>query len=132
MHAARFSAAGMRQAGIIAAAGIDALDTMVERISRRSRERRGWRRGSRGSTAWRSTWPACRRTSSTSDVTAQGLDAEELVTEAGCVGRPSLEHQDRPVRAVTHYGITVEDIDHTLTTSMDVMRSDRQPVLPQS
>ncbi|MCX5645079.1 MAG: low-specificity L-threonine aldolase [Phycisphaerae bacterium] len=123
---------GMRQAGIIAAAGIVALDQMVGRI-----------RDDHDNAARLATGIA--RIDGLSidlarvqtnivyfDVMTKGLDAENLVRQLGARGVKVLSTGPARLRAVTHYGISADDIDQTLSTLADVMRSDRQPVPPQS
>ena len=64
------------------------------------------------------------------DVTAQGLNAEDLVSSWRS-RRQGPEHGPGPFRAVTHYGITADDIDQTLSMLADVMRSDTRLVRPR-
>ena len=85
----------MRQAGVIAAAGVVALDRMVDRLAedhanaRTLAEARG--EAAAGSA---STWPACRRTSSSSGSTVgrprSAAATDELVT--GCAARKVKIH----------------------------------------
>ena len=112
---------GMRQAGIIAAAGIIALQQMVERIVE---DHQNARRLAEGIARIRglSIDPARVQTNiiyfevATDRLTAQKLVAE--LSERGikllCVGPSRL-------RMVTHYGISSEDIDLALAGLAEIM-----------
>ena len=122
---------GMRQAGIIAAAGIVALDKMVGRI-----------REDHDNAARLATEIADRRPIPRFGPRADqyrllrrdgpGTGRRESRAAARRSRRQGLKHGTGPFRTVTHYGIEADDIDQTLSTLVDVMRPDKQPVPPQS
>ena len=111
---------GMRQAGIIAAAGLVALDTMVDRLNEDHDNARALARG-------------------LASVPGIGLDAESVQTNivmVEVVDRPVQEFiaalKDRGVlvtypggkrvRMVTHYGIDEDDIEEALSIVESVAR----------
>ena len=111
---------GMRQAGIIAAAGLVALDTMVDRLNEDHDNARALARG-------------------LASVPGIGLDAESVQTNivmVEVVDRPVQEFiaalKDRGVlvtypggkrvRMVTHYGIDEDDIEEALSIVESIAR----------
>jgi threonine aldolase len=113
---------GMRQAGIIAAAGIVALETMIDRLAE---DHANARRLAEGITAIEglATEPACVRTNILYCDLAGGRfsDAEFLERLA----KKGLRiHHTGPARfrMLTHYGIGAADIDAALAILRDVMR----------
>ena len=100
----------MRQAGIVAAAGVYALDHHVARLSDDHAARAAWPRDS-SPRASRSTSSESRRTSSRS-ISDCGLDRDEALgrlRKAG-VGLSATIHPT-VIRAVTHLEITDDDIE---------------------
>ena len=123
---------GMRQAGIIAAAGIVALDKMVGRIREDHDNAARLATGIARIDGLSIDLARVQTNIVYFDVTAKGLDAENLVRQLGARGVKVLSTGPARLRAVTHYGIAADDIDQTLSTLADVMRPDRPPVPPQS
>lgn len=112
---------GMRQSGIIAAAGIAALEQMVERIAE---DHKNARRLTEGIARIKglSVDPAKTQTNIVYfDLASERLTAEKLVTGLTKKGIRLLSVGPRRLRAVTHYGITAEDIDLTLTVLRELM-----------
>jgi threonine aldolase len=114
---------GMRQAGIIAAAGIVALETMIDRLAE---DHANARRLAEGIAAIEglTTDPACVRTNILYCDLAGGRfsDAEFLERLA----KKGLRiHHTGPARfrMLTHYGIDAADIDAAVAILRDVMRS---------
>ena len=114
---------GMRQAGIIAAAGIVALDSMVDRLAEDHTTRAPWPRGSaasRVSTCVRST-PAHqhgvlrsrRRRRASGQFAAALAERDVLVGARG----PST------FRAVTHYGLRGAEIEHAVEAAAEAAAS---------
>jgi threonine aldolase len=114
---------GMRQAGILAAAGIVALGEMVERLRE---DHDNAARLARGMAQIEGLSVALARVQTNIvyiDVTRGGLVAEELVKQLGGAGVKVLSTGPTRLRAVTHYGITADDIDQTLLALTRVMKS---------
>ena len=110
---------GMRQAGVLAAAGVIALESMVERLAE---DHAHARRLAEGLT----TLPGLRvdlATVETNIVRFQVVSAEratELVT--GCLARKVKVHHAGPaaIRCVTHKDVDAEDIDRALDAFREI------------
>jgi Threonine aldolase len=104
---------GMRQAGIIAAAGIVALETMVDRLAEDHANAR-----TLGEAIASLGYAIDLATVQTNIVifSTDGLatDAPALVARLGEHGVRASAFSDRRVRMVTHYGIERADIDYTV------------------
>ncbi len=114
---------GMRQAGVIAAAGITALQEMVDRLAEDHENARRLAEGVAG-IGGLSIEPAKVQT----NIIYFELDEErrtptELVTELNKTGVKLLAVGPRRLRAVTHYGISTEDIDLTVKALGEVMKA---------
>jgi threonine aldolase len=111
----------MRQSGIIAAAGIAALEQMVERIAEDHKNARRLTEGI-ARIEGLSVDPAKTQTNIVYfDLAIERLTAQKLVMELGKKGIKLLPVGPRRLRAVTHYGISAEDIDLTLATLRELM-----------
>ena len=114
---------GMRQAGIIAAAGITALEEMVDRLAE---DHKNARRLAEGIAAigGLSIDPERVQTDIVYfELVGSRLTADELVTELGKKGIKILRVGPSRLRAVTHYGISAEDIDLTVKALGEVMKA---------
>ena len=114
---------GMRQAGIIAAAGITALEEMVDRLAE---DHKNARRLAEGIAAigGLSIDPERVQTDIVYfELAGNRLTADELVTELGKKGIKILRVAPSRFRAVTHYGISAEDIDLTVKALGEVMKA---------
>jgi len=116
---------GMRQAGILAAAGIVALDTMIDRIhedhDNAARLAKGISR-----IAGLSTDLAYVQTNIVYfDVAREKMSPDELVTRLAARGVRVLSVGPARLRAVTHYGTTTGDIDQALSVLADVIQPGR-------
>jgi len=113
---------GMRQCGIIAAAGITALEQMVDRIAE---DHANARRLAEGITRIQGL-AANREGTQTNiiyfELVSEQLTAETLVKELGEKGIKLLQTGPSQIRAVTHYGTTAEDIDLTLAALDKIMQ----------
>lgn len=112
---------GMRQAGIIAAAGVVALQQMVDRVAE---DHKNTRRLAEGIAQIRglSIDPARVQTNIIYfDIAADRLAPEKLVTELGKRGIKLLCLGPSRLRMVTHSGISSEDIDLALAALAEVM-----------
>lgn len=114
---------GMRQSGVIAAAGITALEEMVDRLAE---DHENARRLAKGIAAIRglSIDPATVQTDIVYfELAGNRLTADEMVKELGKKGIKILRVGPSRFRAVTHYGISAEDIDLTVKALDEVMKA---------
>ncbi len=110
---------GMRQAGIIAAAGIVALDKMIDRIRE---DHANAARLAQGIARIDGLCidPARVQTNIVYfDVVRDRISAETLVKRLAERGVKVLSVGPRRLRAVTHYGITAEDVDRAISLLSD-------------
>jgi threonine aldolase len=115
----RILGGGMRQAGIIAAAGIVALHSMIERLSEDHLNARVLAEGF-GLVAGLTVWPVKRRTNMVVFEVDEGSMAAVRFSAAlrnrgvlVCPRGPSA------FRAVTHYGVTRQDIDQAVMAAAE-------------
>src|SRR3990170_4630514 len=99
---------GMRQAGIIAAAGVYALENMVERLAEDHENARVLAQGLSAMPGIALTPPP---RSNLVFFVAEGWDLGELVGRLGERGVLCLDEGGR-IRMVTHYGIDRDDVEH--------------------
>ena len=102
----------MRQAGVLAAAGIVALETMVERLEHDHRRARQLAELVAGAFPESGYDPASCRTNI---VAFDHPDARALVAELADVGVLGGTLSPRRVRLVTHLGVDDEDLDYVAT-----------------
>jgi len=114
---------GMRQAGILAAAGIVALDTMIDRLREDHDNAARLAQGIARIDGLSIDLARVQTNIVYFNVTATGLDAEGLGKSLGARGVRVLSTGPARLRAVTHYGITAADIEQTLFALADTMRS---------
>ncbi len=106
---------GMRQCGIIAAAGIEALENMTERLAE---DHDNARRLAQGIAEIPSLSIEPERVQTNIvffDLVGEAFSAEQLVAKLADKGVAILQLGPTRLRAVTHYGISAEDVDLTLT-----------------
>lgn len=111
---------GMRQAGIIAAAGIVALEEMVDRLQE---DHENAARLAQGIAELEGLAVECDRVQTNIvffDVTSKTFTAESFVADLARQGVLMLHLGPNRIRAVTHYGISGEDIDRALSVMSDV------------
>jgi threonine aldolase len=113
---------GMRQAGIIAAAGIVALEQMVDRLAEDHKNARRLAEGIAEIEGLSIDIAAVQTNIVYFDLDIDLLSVEQFLARLEkkgvkllCTGRPSR------FRVVTHYGIEAEDIDTTLVALKDAM-----------
>jgi len=105
---------GMRQAGIIAAAGIVALETMVDRMAEDHANARALAQGM-GLIAGLNVWPCARRTNMiVFDIEGGAKPAAQFAAYMKNEGVLLSQRDATSFRCVTHYGITRADIDRTV------------------
>ena len=100
---------GMRQAGIIAAAGVYALENMVDRLAEDHANARALAEGLAGIPGVNLVPPQTNLVY----FSAKGWDLTELVRRLGGEGVLCLEEGDGRIRMVTHYGIDRGDVEET-------------------
>ena len=114
---------GMRQSGIIAAAGIEALEQMVDRLAE---DHENARRLAEGIARIRGLSIELNRIQTNIvyfDMANDRFSAERLVKELSGRAVKVLRLGPGRLRAVTHYGISAEDIDLALAAMSEVMAS---------
>jgi len=112
---------GMRQAGIIAAAGIVALQQMVDRIEEDHKNARRLAEGIAHIHGLSIDLASVQTNIIYFDVVTDRLKAEKLVTELGKRGIKLLCVGPSRLRMVTHYGISSDDIDSALAALAEIM-----------
>ncbi|MBN1805157.1 MAG: low-specificity L-threonine aldolase [Sedimentisphaerales bacterium] len=112
---------GMRQCGIIAAAGITALEEMVDRIAEDHVNAQRLAQGI-ARIPGLSVEPARVQTNIVYfDLVNQQIKAEKLAGQLDDKGIRVIQLGPSHFRAVTHYGISAEDIDFALTALNEIM-----------
>lgn len=114
---------GMRQAGVIAAAGIVALTDMVDRLVE---DHANARRLARGllQVDGLSVNPEMVRTNIVYvDITREGLSSTALSEQLATEGVLLLPTGPQQLRAVTHYHVAGEDADHALDVIRRIMEA---------
>jgi len=112
---------GMRQAGVIAAAGITALEQMIDRLAQ---DHANAKRLAEGITRIPGLAVEMERVQTNIvffDLAGGVVSDEELVTKLGNRGVKMLRSGPGRIRAVTHYGISAEDIDSALAALAEAM-----------
>jgi threonine aldolase len=110
---------GMRQAGIIAAAGIVALTTMVDRLAEDHQNARALAQGL-GLVAGINVKPAARRTNMVFfEVDGDGAAARRFASALEQRGVLVSPREAGMFRAVTHHGVTRADIDRVVSAASE-------------
>ena len=116
----KMAGGGMRQAGIIAAAGLVALETMVERLAEDHANAKRLAVGLAGLPGIEVDPASCETNIIYAELPeGRGRDLADALKERGVLanGRSSW------VRFVTHFGITAEDVDEALDGVASAMRA---------
>ncbi|MBM4237410.1 MAG: low-specificity L-threonine aldolase [Euryarchaeota archaeon] len=106
---------GMRQAGVVAAPGIVALTKMVDRLADDHRNAKKLARGLRGLGTLGIDMRTVQTNIVLADVSPLGMKSSEFVAKAKRKAVLAADFGGSTVRFVTHYGITGEDIEETIT-----------------
>lgn len=114
---------GMRQAGVLAAAGIVAIKQMVDRLGEDHENARKMAEGIAGIKGLSIDPHRIRTNILHFDVDKEGLTAPKLVEMLDRKGIRMLPSGARRIRAVTHYQVTSANIDHALTVIGSLMQS---------
>jgi threonine aldolase len=112
---------GMRQAGIIAAPGIIALDKMITRLAEDHENARRLAEGIAHISGLSIDVSSVRTNIIYFDIETEHITAEQLRNSLEREGIKALSTGPGRFRLVTHYGIDAEDIDRTLTVLNDIM-----------
>ncbi len=113
---------GMRQAGVLAAAGIVALNEMIDRLAEDHANARRLAKGLAGISGLELDPGRYATNIVYFDVIQQGLNAAELVARLQREGVRMLAASPNTLRAVTHYEVTAQDIEYALSVMAKVMR----------
>ena len=113
---------GMRQTGVLAAAGIVALNEMIDRLAEDHANARRLAKGLAGISGLELDPGRYATNIVYFDVIQQGLIAAELVTRLQQKGVRVLAAGPRTLRAVTHYEVTAPDIEYALSVMAKAMR----------
>ena len=113
---------GMRQAGVLAAAGIVALNEMIDRLAEDHANARRLAEGLAGISGLELDPGRYATNIVYFDVIQQGLNAAELVARLQREGVRMLAAGPRTLRAVTHYEVTAPDIEYALSVMAKAMR----------
>ena len=112
---------GMRQSGIIAAAGIVALEEMIDRLPEDHANARRLAEGALGMEGVRIDMEAMQTNLVFIDFSGRGLTGKEVEQRLGQRGVRVLGREDGVVRFATHVGVDADDIDYALETMRDVL-----------
>jgi threonine aldolase len=112
---------GMRQAGIIAAAGVVALEQMVDRLAEDHRNARLFAEGIAEIKGLSTDLPRVRTDIMYFEVVSAKITAAQLVERLKREGVLVLSTGPQQIRAVTHYGIVEQDIHAALRVIRQVM-----------
>ncbi|MHC4436623.1 MAG: low-specificity L-threonine aldolase [Planctomycetota bacterium] len=112
---------GMRQSGIIAAAGITALEQMVDRIAEDHENAKRLAEGIARIPGLSIELNRIQTNIVYFDMADKQFDAGTFVTQLAAKGIKILQLAPSRLRAVTHYGISDEGIDLALTAMIEVM-----------
>ncbi len=112
---------GMRQCGIISAAGITALEEMVDRIVEDHENAQHLAKGIAQISGLSIDLERVRTNIVYFDLVSQKIKAEELASQLDEKGIKILQLGPSRFRAVTHYGISVEDIETALAAISEIM-----------
>jgi threonine aldolase len=116
---------GMRQAGVIAAAGIVALDTMIDRLAEDHAHASMLAEGLAGIDGISVVPVVCRTNIVMFQTTDPALSHERFIGLLAARGIRLAELGRGQIRAVTHRHVTSRDITTTLAATEDVMREHR-------
>jgi len=112
---------GMRQSGIIAAAGIEALEHMVDRLAEDHENARRLAEGIAHIPGLSIELNRIQTNIVYFDMADKQFDTGTLVTQLAGQGVKMLQVGPGRLRAVTHYGISTDDIDFALAAISEAM-----------
>ncbi len=112
---------GMRQVGVLAAAGIVALEQMVDRLAEDHANAQALVDGLAGVPGIAVEPSPCRTNIVYMRVTHPQMDARQLQERLGAQGVLMLALGPRLIRAVTHYHLTRQDVDAAVQVIREVL-----------
>jgi len=112
---------GMRQAGVIAAAGIEALDDMVDRLADDHANAHRLAEGLADMPGFAVDLASVQTNIVIWDLTTDRVSPQEVVERLGAEGVKILAIGGRQFRAVTHYGIETDDVEQAVDVARQVM-----------
>lgn len=112
---------GMRQAGVLAAAGIEALEHMVDRLADDHANARRLAEGLVEMPGFIVDLASVQTNIVIWNLTTDRVTPQEVVERLGAEGVKVLPIGGRQFRAVTHYGIEGDDIDQAVSVSRRIM-----------
>lgn len=112
---------GMRQAGVIAAAGIEAMDNMVDRLADDHANARRLAEGLADMPGFAVDLASVQTNIVIWDLTTDRVSPQEVVERLGAKGVKILAIGGRQFRAVTHYGIETDDVEQAVDVTRQVM-----------
>ena len=113
---------GMRQAGILAAAGIVALTEMVDRLADDHKNAKKLAEGLANMDSLFIDLDVVTTNIVYIDVTKKGMTSKILAERLHSRGIQLLPTGPKRLRAVTHYHVTSSDIDYTLDTFLSILK----------
>ncbi len=113
---------GMRQAGVLAAAGLVALNEMVDRLAEDHANARRFAEGLAALSGLELDPGRYQTNIVYFDVVKSNLTAAELVAALEKEGVRMLAAGPRTIRAVTHYEVSAADIEHALSFMAKAMK----------
>jgi threonine aldolase len=112
---------GMRQTGVIAAAGIVALDEMTKRLEEDHRNARRFAEGVAGIPGFTVDLEYVKTNIVFFDLTDDAISDEDVIARADEKGLKFLSLGPARFRMVTHYGISADDIEQALEVLKEIM-----------
>ncbi|MBA7702746.1 L-allo-threonine aldolase [subsurface metagenome] len=113
---------GMRQAGIIAAAGIIALEQMIDRLAEDHKNANKLARAIAQIKGFSINLNAVQTNIVYFDLDSENITAQQVVEKAKQKGILLLNLGGKTLRMVTHYGIESEDIETTISALSQIMK----------
>jgi len=114
---------GMRQAGILAAAGIIALEQMMERLKEDHKNARILGEGLANISGIKVDLETVQTNMVYFDLQESGMDTYQFLPKLAKYNILGLPRPPTKVRLVTHYGISEEDIYATIKAIKEIVRN---------
>lgn len=116
---------GMRQAGIIAAAGIVALEQMIDRLAEDHKNAEKLARAIAQIKGFSINLDAVQTNIVYFDLDGENITAQQVVEKAKQKGLLLLSLGDKTFRMVTHYGIESEDIERAISVLSQIIKENK-------
>ncbi|MDZ4832479.1 MAG: low-specificity L-threonine aldolase [Candidatus Melainabacteria bacterium] len=118
---------GMRQIGVIAAACEYALDHMIDRLAEDHETAKALAEKLSNCEGIKINWNLAKSNMVWFDVDIEGVSANDFANLLGKEGVKVLSLGPKSIRAVTHYGITIKDIDQVAEAFNRALKSNGKP-----